>query len=73
MQDRLPVSGRFFHDASVPIPTNSRIVESLGPMMLPSFHDDYLVGYAVDCDARHVVLRIGMQSHRRFGKSSSTV
>ncbi len=30
----------------------------LGPMTLPSFHDDYLVGYAVDCDARQVVLRI---------------
>lgn len=27
-------------------------------MTLPSFHDDYLVGYSVDCEAREVVLRI---------------
>jgi hypothetical protein len=34
-------------------------------MSLPSFHDDYLVGYAVDCEARRITLRIrGPQSGR---------
>ncbi len=26
--------------------------------LLPSFHDDYLIGYDVDCDTRSVTLRI---------------
>jgi hypothetical protein len=27
-------------------------------MKLPSFHDDYLVGYEVDCEAQRIVLKI---------------
>lgn len=27
-------------------------------MTLPSFHDDYLIGYAVDCETRQISMRV---------------
>lgn len=41
--------------------------------MLPSFHDDYLVGYEVDCEAREIKLHIRPSESVAKQAGSSTV
>jgi hypothetical protein len=40
--------------------------------MLPSFHDDYLAGYEVDCEAREIKLHIkpGASAAQQAGRST---